>query len=448
MKILLIQPAKAPSTIGGEDINMFEPVALEYLAAAVADHHDVRILDMRMGERLRPALETFSPDIVGITAYTVNVNTVRKLFREVKAWDPGVFTVAGGHHATIMPHDFNEPAIDLIVMGEGIFVFREIVRRLEQNENMEGMNGTAYAKEGAFIKVPPATFTDLDAFPFPRRDLTKQWRHRYYTEWMKPLASIRTSKGCPFRCRFCALWKLTGGKYLTRNPGQIVEELAEIGEEFVFFDDDESLLDARRMMELARRIRDAGIRKRYFLYGRSDTVVRHRELIEAWKDAGLERIFMGMEFFRDEDLQYIGKGTSAKTNEQAIRILQDLRVRFTHRLWCGRNFPGKTSGNTRVLRGLGLNLRPSPLTSSGDGFHDDVKDRLITRDYDHLTLSIPSSSKACRRRNFMKNCTSSIKRQCPSGRGRLYRQIPVNEIPSSSEAEPDIQAHQKRLSGL
>jgi radical SAM superfamily enzyme YgiQ (UPF0313 family) len=52
---------------------------------------------------------------------------------------------------------------------------------------------------------------------------------------MKPMAAVRTSKGCPFRCKFCVLWKLTGSKYLTRSPERIVEELAGIEEEFVLY---------------------------------------------------------------------------------------------------------------------------------------------------------------------------------------------------------------------
>jgi radical SAM superfamily enzyme YgiQ (UPF0313 family) len=73
---------------------------------------------------------------------------------------------------------------------------------------------------------------------------------------MRPLASIRTSKGCLFRCRFCALWKLTGGRYITRKPECIVEELGTIEEKFVFFADDESL-DTKRMIALADLIRRA-----------------------------------------------------------------------------------------------------------------------------------------------------------------------------------------------
>jgi radical SAM superfamily enzyme YgiQ (UPF0313 family) len=124
---------------------------------------------------------------------------------------------------------------------------------------------------------------------------------------MKPLASIRTSKGCPYRCNFCALWKIAGGRYLRRNPERVIEELATIDEKFVFFADDESLIDASRMKKLARLIKASGLNKRYFLYGRSDTIARNPGLLEMWREIGLERVFVGLEFFKDEDLQYIGK---------------------------------------------------------------------------------------------------------------------------------------------
>src|SRR5512140_2722245 len=77
MRILLVQPPKAPATIGGEDVFIYEPLALEYLAAAVAANHDVRILDLRLHENLQDVLQQYRPDLVGITAYTVHVNVAR-----------------------------------------------------------------------------------------------------------------------------------------------------------------------------------------------------------------------------------------------------------------------------------------------------------------------------------------------------------------------------------
>ncbi len=59
MKTLLIEPAKAPSTIGGDDVFLFEALALEYVAAGVSKDHDVRIPDLRLEKDLRGVLGKF-----------------------------------------------------------------------------------------------------------------------------------------------------------------------------------------------------------------------------------------------------------------------------------------------------------------------------------------------------------------------------------------------------
>jgi radical SAM superfamily enzyme YgiQ (UPF0313 family) len=262
-------------TLGGEDLFLYEPLALEYVAAGVPSHHQVRILDQRLDKDVRRALSDFQPDVVGISSYTVHVDVVKRLFEQVKAWRQAALTVVGGHHATVAPQDFVSPFIDLIVVGEGVFAFRAIIERHEGGEAFGRIPGVAFIREGALLMEAPPAAIDLDALPFPDRKLTERHRREYYAEYMRPLASMRTSKGCPYRCSFCALWKLTEGRYLRRAPERIVEELAGIEEENVFFADDESLVDAGRMKTLARLIREAGIRKKYFLYGRPDTVARN-----------------------------------------------------------------------------------------------------------------------------------------------------------------------------
>ena len=385
MNILLIEPAKAPRTIGGEDVFLYEPLALEYVAAGVCEDHDVSILDLRLERSPQAALERSNADIVGITSYTVHVNTVRALFEQIKKRNPEVLTVVGGHHATVAPEDFSSPYIDLIVMGEGVFTFREIVARFERREGFDQVPGVAFARNGALVKTESEPVHDLDLFPFPDRCLTAEYRSRYFSEWMRPLASIRTSKGCPYRCKFCALWKLAGGRYLKRQPEKVVEELAGLDEEYVFFADDESLVDASRMKRMAKLIRDAGIRKRYFLYGRSDTIARNPDLLELWRDVGLERVFVGLEFFRDEDLEDIGKGSTLRDNEQAVRVLQSLGVDIYASLIVRPEFTRADFASCRrYCRALGLDfatfamLTPLP----GTDFYQEVKDRMITHNYD------------------------------------------------------------------
>jgi radical SAM superfamily enzyme YgiQ (UPF0313 family) len=119
---------------------------------------------------------------------------------------------------------------------------------------------------------------------------------------------------------------LTGGRYYTRKPERILEELRTIEEPCVYFCDDESMLDRKRMEALADIIKISGIRKRYFCYARTDTIARHPELFRKWKDIGLERVFVGFEFYRDKDLKMINKGTDAETNAKALAVLKELRI--------------------------------------------------------------------------------------------------------------------------
>ena len=428
MKILLIQPPKAPATIGGEDVFIYEPLALEYLAAAVAADHDVRILDLRFPENLREALEQYRPDLVGITAYTVHVNVAKRLFEEIKTWNPEVLTVVGGHHATVMPRDFVSRFIDLVVVGEGVAAFREIVERLEKREGFEGIPGVADGRGNE-----PRIVDDLDAVPFPDRRLTARYRRHYYSEWMKPLASIRTSKGCPYRCSFCAQWKLAGGRYLRRKPEKVVEELGGIDEEYVFFADDESLVDAVRMQALAERIREAGIKKRYFLYGRSDTIARHPELVELWRSIGLERVFVGFEFFRDEDLAYIRKGSTSSDNEKAARVLADLGIEVYASFIVRPEFKkedfaafGPYCRKLKLRYATFAVLTPLP----GTDLYEEVQDRLITRNYDLVDFIHTLLPTALPLKEFYEELYRLSTRTIPFHKQlSLLRKLPLKEIP-------------------
>lgn len=435
MRILLIQPPKAPATIGGEDVFIYEPLALEYLAAGVAADHDVRILDLRFADSLRDVLERYRPDLVGITAYTVHVNVVRRLFEEIKTWNPRVLTVVGGHHATVMPQDFISPFIDLVVVGEGVFPFRQIVARLEKGDEFDGIPGVAIATGNGLARNEPQSLDDLGAFPFPNRALTAPYRRHYYSEWMKPLASIRTSKGCPYRCSFCAQWKLAGGRYLRRKPEQVVEELATVGEEFVFFADDESLVDTARMKALAELIRGSGIKKRYFLYGRTDTIARHPELLELWRSIGLERVFVGFEFFRDEDLAFIRKSLTLADSEKAARILAELGIEVYASFIIRPEFEKEDfAAFGPYCRKLNLRfatfavLTPLP----GTDLYQEVKDRLITRNYDFVDFIHTLLPTTLPLEQFYEEYYQLYRRAIPLRKQlSLLRKLPLWEIPST-----------------
>jgi len=306
---------------------MFEPLALEYLGAGLKlDGRVVEILDARLTPDIEAAYRRLQPQVVGLTGFTSQLNIVKGIAARLKAIFPNLVVVVGGHHATVCPEDFNEPVIDVVVIGEGVFALREIVQAVETGRNFLDIQGVAVPATGGMRFSPPRRYTDLNELPFPDRSLTADHRQDYFSEWFKPLASVRTSLGCIARCNFCALWSITGGKYLRRAPEAVVEELKSVAEPNVFFCDDESMCDTKRMDRLADLIREAGIKKNYFLYGRVDTIVKHPELLAKWAKIGLSQVFVGMEDYSDERLAAMNKGITSAQQVQAVRILDDLGI--------------------------------------------------------------------------------------------------------------------------
>ncbi len=397
MRILLVQPGKSSRTIGGEDIHLFEPLSLEYVGAGVVDDHEVQLLDLRLEDDLTGTLEAFQPRVVGITALTVQVPMALEIAEQIKGWNRETVVVVGGHHATVAPDGLASPHVDWLVLGEGIATFRELVRRIEAGEDVDGLPGTARVRDGAVVPGSPAPEADLDDLPLPARSLSARHRGRFFSQWMKPMAAVVTSMGCPFRCSYCAIWKLTDGKRLTRSPQKLLEEIQGLDEDWVFFADYESLIDVERMDELASKLAEAGVRKRYCLYSRSDTIVKHPDLIRRWREVGLDTVIVGFEFFRDEDLAAVHKGTTCADNEQAIEILRSMSINIGAYFLVRPEFDESDFEEMRTyVKGLKLRfasffvLTPLP----GTDFHDEAQGQLITRApelYDFFHTVLPTA---------------------------------------------------------
>jgi radical SAM superfamily enzyme YgiQ (UPF0313 family) len=139
---------------------------------------------------------------------------------------------------------------------------------------------------------------------------------------------VLTSRGCPYRCNFCACWKLLGGKYLIRSPESVVEELAALPEDIdqVFFADDNTLHNVPHAWRLARLIRESGLHLKFSMFARADTVVKHPDLITYLKECGLTSLTVGVESVRDEALAAMNKRTTAAVNSRAIEILHEQEI--------------------------------------------------------------------------------------------------------------------------
>ncbi len=394
MRILLVKPPSSKKQLGGDEVFMGEPLELEYVAAGLSDNHDVRIIDLRLEPSFEKHLEEFIPDIVGLTSYTSQVYIVRDLCKKIKAFNPHILTVVGGVHATLGSKDFCDPNINIIVRGEGVFAFRNIVERFEKNQDLYDVGGIAFYQDKQLKFTKIGDIPNIDHLPLPNRSLTKHYREKYFVvianEFYKPLATVLTSRGCPYRCKFCSVWKMGRGKYQARDPRNVLKELETIKEPYVYFADDETFIDIKGMDKLADLIIDSGMKKSFFTFGRSDTVVNHPDLFQKWRKAGLGGILVGLESNRDSVLDYLRKRNTTSNNEKAVSILKEIGIFIVGTFIV---FPDYDLGDfdylATYINNLGIDTAFfSPLTPlPGTELYDELKDQLTTNDLELFDLS-------------------------------------------------------------
>lgn len=330
MKVLLVQPPQFGKP-GFNKIAFVEPLGLEMVAGALIPEHEVRIHDMRVDDRLEKAIDDFRPDALGIScSFTIDVYRTRRIASTAKT--NGVpFVFVGGLHASLNPPDFEDEAIDCVVVGEGETGSRDLLQALSAGSNLHDVAGLVLnTSEGQAFTGQRERTVNLDELPFPARHLLPRNRKgRYYFNFWKPLATIETARGCPHRCNFCSVWTFFHGRCTTKSPERVAEELAQINERYVLITDDNFLLSVKRAARIAEMLEERGIHKRYSFQARSDTIVKHPEIITQWRKVGLSHVFIGFESLDEEELKAVNKKNTVEANEQALKILHDHGISVT-----------------------------------------------------------------------------------------------------------------------
>lgn len=397
MKILLVEPEISPYDIPTGLFGLPPLHHLERLASMLTPHHDVDILDMRIEETLQASLDAFKPDLVGVSCVVANSHLAKKVLTVVKQHNPETYTVIGGHHPSLMPEDCYESYIDFIVIGEGEMTLQELALVCENGNRFDTVNGIVYQnKNGEFKKNPLRPLANLDDLPLPARYLTEKYRAKklYYRASWRPTDSIISSRGCPFKCKFCGLWKINQGQYRSRKSELVVDELERISDPYVCFVDDNSLDHYQNASKTADLILDRGFKKTYELYGRANTIVQHPDLIEKWKKAGMDLLLIGLESLDQDELKDMNKHISVATNQKAIEICHANDIEIVSYFVINPQFDKDDFKRlkayvqeNRLTHPVYTILSPFP----GTDLYFEVKDKLITQrkdiiDFYHTVL--------------------------------------------------------------
>jgi hopanoid C-3 methylase len=327
MKVLLVRPPVPRHTIGLKHIMICEPLELEYIAANLGSH-EVQIFDHLVEKGFKKRLLKFDPDIVVSSCYKTGTNEVIKLFRDIKRWKKDCITVAGGVHATLIPQDFADVAVDIIGIGDGTFLLAEIVDKIHKGESLYDVPGVAFPIGDGEIELSSkrAYMPKADSLPLPRRDLVEHLQNKYYYLMHQPVATMKTTWGCWYKCNFCFTWKITDGMTYSRSPESIIEELKAISAKEVYIVDDIFLVNKSRLRKLADLIKENKIEKNYLVYARADFIAQNEDVIEEWAGLGLKAVFIGLEATTDDELTMMNKESPAEENLKAIEVLRRYKI--------------------------------------------------------------------------------------------------------------------------
>jgi radical SAM superfamily enzyme YgiQ (UPF0313 family) len=226
-----------------------------------------------------------------------------------------------------VPEDFADDAVDCIVLGDGTSIMPELMNAFAGGLPLEEIPGLALPYGNEVIKTAERHYMpDPDELPFPRRDLVAHLRKRYYYLFHRPVATMKTTWGCWYKCNFCFTWKITDGVPFSRSPESIADELALIESEDVYIVDDIFLINPKRLTALAQLLRERGIRKKYLVYGRADFIAQNEDVIAEWAELGLKAVLIGLEAATDPELNSMNKECTVDYNRQAIAALRKYGV--------------------------------------------------------------------------------------------------------------------------
>lgn len=340
MKVTLVNPnVPGASTFpSGEFFSCTAPnMGIAYIAAAVEQAgHEASIIDanaFRMGEdELRRALLAIGPRIVGVTATTTTLLDAYTAARVARRTLPHAFIVMGGIHATRFPVETLEECevLDAVSMGEGERTFVELIAVLEDpSGDLGSVKGLAY-RQGSRVVMNEERpcLVDLDELPFPARHLLPM---EAYSSAGHPhrTASIVSSRGCPFGCKFCAAPFIGGKRYRARSAESILDEIGDILVRFRMntfeFVDDLFTLDKRRVFDICRGIVERGYEVNWTCSARADTVTP--EMLKAMAGAGCRVVYFGIESGSQRILDLIGKRETLEQLAQAVRWTREASMR-------------------------------------------------------------------------------------------------------------------------
>ena len=316
-------------------------LSLLYLASYVREYADFDVdfkyLPQSKSEEFHlKVIEQFKPHIYAVSFTSYAAEVTYYLINKIKKLHPNILVVCGGPHATPSSKDvFENSATDICVLGEGEQTFLEIVSNFNNIEiEKHNIHGISYLNNGKFTQnIERRLITDIDSIPFPARDLVddSNFVGLVYSK-ARPNAEIVVTRGCPFRCVFCAnpVFRLKEGPlFRSRSPQNIAEEvevLYQLGYREIFIHSDELNLSLDWSIELCKALYNLN-HKDLFFQTHLRVQPMSKEFAYWLKKANFWMVKIGIESTSDRVLSGIKKKMSHNKTVLACKTLSEQGIK-------------------------------------------------------------------------------------------------------------------------
>lgn len=321
-KVLFIRAVDVISEVESR----YPGLGLAYLASSLRSHFGENYFDFKITERgdekeVKKQISSFKPEIIGISSVTQNYNLAKDYAQYAKSC--GIPVIIGGVHISMLPESLSED-MDVACIGEGektiVELFELFIRKGGfPKDELKNIRGIAYREnDGSLMKTGIMPLVqNLDGIRMPSRDLLDIGKHSY----------IFSSRGCPYRCSFCASSRFWNTVRLF-SAEYVVKEIKDLYEKYnvkvISFYDDLFIISPQRLADITNLLKKEDLHGKIKFTCSCRSNLINDNTAKLLKDMGVVSVGLGLESGSGRILNYLkGENASVEHNINAIKILKE-----------------------------------------------------------------------------------------------------------------------------
>jgi len=315
------------------------PLGLGYIAAFLKKHgFQVTLYEPEAQHMnytsIRDIFRRDRPDVIGIGSSTPNFFNAIELAKIAKE-TCNCKVVLGGIHASALSnyiveqfHDY----FDFVVSGEGEHTMLEFMQHLKEEQTPKDVSGLSFWQGDQVVHNPARKpIENLDSLPYPARELLPMdlfFPNLHNARYPKCI-SIITSRGCPFKCSFCASGLTMGKRYRIHSAEYVLDEMEYLkkhyGAQQLLITDDSFTINRRRVITICEGMLKRNLQLKWFCFSQVNTM--DEELLSLMKSAGCYNIGFGVESASQRILKLMGKTMSLEKCEKIFASARRLGLK-------------------------------------------------------------------------------------------------------------------------